>query len=76
MNTGDFEFRLSNGKVLLKTKNGGVKLSKIPAKYSGMRTYTEFERIENERYSGFGARIFKTDRTGESAKVMLKIMEQ
>ena len=69
MKTGDFEFRSVNGKVLLKTKNGGVKLSKIPAEYSGMRTYTEFERIENERYSGFGARIYKTDRTGESADI-------
>ena len=69
MNTGEYAFRTAEGKTLLKTKNGGARFSSTPADYSGMRSYTEFERIEKERYSGFGARIYKVDRTGESADI-------
>ena len=69
MNTGDFEFRTAEGKTLIKTKNGGAMFSETAAEYSGMRSYTAFERNENERYAGFGARIFKPDRTGESADI-------
>ena len=69
MNTNEFEFKTADGKTLVKTKNGGARFSETPADYSGMRSYTEFERIGNERYSGFGARIFKVDRTGESADI-------
>ncbi|MBO7389804.1 MAG: hypothetical protein J6U39_00020, partial [Clostridia bacterium] len=69
MNTNEYEFRSKDGKVLLKTKRGGARFTDKPADYSGMRSYTEFERIEGERYSGFGARIYKVDRTGESADI-------
>ncbi len=69
MNTGEFEFRTAEGRTLVKTGNGGARFSEAPAEYSGMRSYTEFERIGSERYSGFGARIFKVDRTGESADI-------
>ena len=69
MNTNEYEFRTKGGKTLLKTKNGGAKVSSVPADYSGVRTYTEFERIGEEKYSGFGARIYKVDRTGESADI-------
>ncbi|MBQ9369528.1 MAG: glycoside hydrolase family 31 protein [Clostridia bacterium] len=69
MNTCEYEFRTKEGRTLLKTKNGGVRFSSLPADYSGMRSYTEFERIGDERYSGFGARIYKVDRTGESADI-------
>ncbi len=69
MKSNEFEFRSAEGKTLLKTKNGGARFSNEAAEYSGMRSYTEFERIGNERYSGFGARIFKVDRTGESADI-------
>ena len=69
MNTGEFEFRTAKGRTLLKTKNGGARFNEAPADYSGMRSYTAFERIGNERYSGFGARIYKPDRTGESADI-------
>ena len=68
MNTGAYEFRTAEGKLLLKTK-GGVRFSDKSAEYSGMRSYTEFERLDGERYSGFGARIYKMDRTGESADI-------
>ena len=69
MNTNEFSFATAEGKTLLKTKNGGARFSSLPAEYSGMRSYTEFERIGEERYSGFGARIYKVDRTGESADI-------
>ncbi len=69
MNTNEFRFKTAEGKTLLKTKNGGARFSETPADYSGMRSYTEFERIGGERDSGFGARIFKVDRTGESADI-------
>ncbi len=69
MNTGEFGFRTAEGKTLVKTKNGGARFSETAAEYSGMRSYTEFERIGNERYAGFGARIYKPDRTGESADI-------
>jgi len=69
MNTSEYEFRTAEGKVLLKTKRGGARFSETPGEYSGMRSYTEFERIGEERYSGFGARIYKVDRTGESADI-------
>ena len=69
MNTNEFEFRTAEGKTLVKTKNGGARFSEKAAEYSGMRSYTEFERIGDERYSGFGARIYKLDRTGESADI-------
>ena len=69
MNTSEFEFKTADGKVLVKTKNGGARFSESAADYSGMRSYTEFERIGDERYSGFGARIYKMDRTGTSADI-------
>ena len=69
MNTNEFSFATAEGKSLLRTKNGGARFSSLPAEYSGMRSYTEFERIGEERYSGFGARIYKVDRTGESADI-------
>ena len=69
MNTNEFCFQTTEGKTLLKTKNGGARFSDKPSDYSGMRSYTEFERIGQERYSGFGARIYKVDRTGESADI-------
>ena len=69
MNTNEFSFRTKEGKTLLKTKNGGARFSSLPADYSGVRSYTEFERIGEEKYSGFGARIYKVDRTGESADI-------
>ena len=69
MNTNEYEFRSADGKTFVKTKNGGARFSNIPADYSGMRSYTEFERVGEERYSGFGARIYKVDRTGESADI-------
>ncbi len=69
MNTNEFSFATAEGKTLLRTKNGGARFSSLPAEYSGMRSYTEFERIGEERYSGFGARIYKVDRTGESADI-------
>ncbi|MCR5484952.1 MAG: hypothetical protein K6F09_05105 [Clostridiales bacterium] len=69
MNTNEFTFRTAEGKTLVKTKNGGARFSEEAAEYSGMRSYTEFEKIGDERYSGFGARIFKVDRTGESADI-------
>ncbi len=34
-----------------------------------MRGYTEFERIQGGRYTGFGARMFPTDRTGAAADI-------
>ncbi|MBQ6165766.1 MAG: glycoside hydrolase family 31 protein [Clostridia bacterium] len=68
MNTNEFEFRTAEGRTLIKTKNGGARFAET-AEYSGMRSYTEFERIGDERYSGFGARIYKPDRTGESADI-------
>ena len=69
LNTKEYSFQTAEGKILLKTKNGGARFSDLPADYSGMRSYTEFERIGGERYSGFGARIYKVDRTGESADI-------
>ena len=69
MNTNEYSFRAADGKTLLKTQNGGARFSETPADYSGMRSYTEFERMGEERYSGFGARIYKVDRTGESADI-------
>ena len=69
MKSGEFEFKTREGQTLLKTKNGGARFTDKPADYSGMRSYTEFERLDNERYSGFGARIYKVDRTGESADI-------
>lgn len=69
MNTNEFAFKTTDGKTLVKTKNGGARFSKAAADYSGMRSYTEFERIGDERYSGFGARICKVDRTGTSADI-------
>ena len=69
LNTNEYSFKTAGGKLLLKTKNGGARFSSTPADYSGMRSYTEFERIGKERYSGFGARIYKVDRTGESADI-------
>ena len=69
LNTNEFTFRTADGKTLVKTKNGGARFSETAADYSGMRSYTEFERVANERYSGFGARIYKVDRTGESADI-------
>ena len=69
MNTNEFSFSTAEGKTLLRTKNGGARFSSLPAAFSGMRSYTEFERIGEERYSGFGARIYKVDRTGESADI-------
>ena len=74
MNTNEFEFRSAEGKTLVKTKNGGARFSRFPAEYSGMRSYTEFERIGEERYSGFGARIYKVDRTGESADIFMQAL--
>ena len=71
MNTNEFEFLTAGGKTLIKTKNGGARFTTLPAEYSGMRSYTEFERIDGERYSGFGARIYKVDRTGEVETVQL-----
>ena len=69
MNTNEFSFRTAEGRTLIQTKNGGARFSDAAADYSGMRSYTEFERIGDERYSGFGARIYKVDRTGESADI-------
>ncbi len=69
MNTNEFEFKGADGRTLIKTKNGGARFSEACADYSGMRSYTEFERIGEERFSGFGGRIFKLDRTGESADI-------
>ena len=69
MNTNEYSFRSADGKTLLRTKNGGARFSSLPAEYSGMRSYTEFERMGEEKYSGFGARIYKVDRTGESADI-------
>lgn len=69
METSEFEFKSADGKTLIKTKNGGARLSDIPAEYSGMRTYTEFERIDNEIFSGFGARMAPVNRTGASADI-------
>ena len=69
LDTNEFAFRTAEGKTLVKTKNGGARFSAAAAEYSGMRSYTEFERIGGERYSGFGARIYKPDRTGESADI-------
>lgn len=69
MNTNEFRFWTAEGKTLVKTKNGGARFSEKAAEYSGMRSYTEFERVGDERYSGFGARICKVDRTGESADI-------
>ncbi len=69
MNTNEFSFKTAEGKTLIKTKNGGARFSEAPADYSGIRSYTEFERLGGERYSGFGARIYKVDRTGESADI-------
>ena len=73
MNTNEYEFRTKGGKTLLKTKNGGARVSSVSADYSGVRTYTEFERIGEEKYSGFGARIYKVDRTGESADIFAEV---
>ena len=69
MNTNEFEFKSADGKTLIKTKNGGARFSESGADYSGIRSYTEFERMGDERYSGFGARICKVDRTGTSADI-------
>ena len=69
MNTNEFAFKTAEGRMLVRTKNGGARFSEKAAEYSGMRSYTEFERIGDERYSGFGARICKVDRTGESADI-------
>ena len=69
MNTNEFEFRTAEGKTLVRTRNGGARFSNAAPEYSGMRSYTEFERIGSERYSGFGARICRPDRTGTSADI-------
>ena len=69
LNTNEFSFRTAAGQTLVQTKNGGARFSEAAADYSGMRSYTEFARIGDERYSGFGARIYKVDRTGESADI-------
>ena len=49
MNTNEFAFSTAEGKTLVKTKNGGARFSDKAAEYSGMRSYTEFERVGNER---------------------------
>ena len=69
LNTNEFSFRTADGRTLIQTKNGGARFSDEPAEYAGMRSFTEFARIDGERYAGFGARIFKVDRTGESADI-------
>ncbi len=68
LSTNDFTFKTIDGKILTKTKNGGVKFA-ATAEYSGMRSYTEFERVEEEKYAGFGARMYQLDRTGTSCDV-------
>ena len=69
LHTNEFSFRTADGKTLLQTQNGGARFSDAAPDYSGMRSYTEFARMADERYSGFGARIYKVDRTGESADI-------
>lgn len=66
--TNEYEFTGNDGKLLIKTKNGGARFSE-GAEYSGMKSLTDFERIGDERFFGFGARMYHIDRTGESADI-------
>ncbi len=59
----------SDGSVLLKTKDGGVRFSEEKADYSGVKTFTRFERVEKEHYFGFGGRTMPPDRTGSSIDI-------
>lgn len=66
---GEFGFKTKDGKTLVSTKDGGVRFGTDSADYSGMRTFTAFKRIDNEKFSGFGARMYSPDRTGECADI-------
>lgn len=67
--SGNYKFADKKGKILLNTKNGGANFSKNSADYSGLMSMTVFERGEDERFFGFGARMYAPDRTGESADI-------
>ncbi|UKI37645.1 MAG: hypothetical protein L6V93_05935 [Clostridiales bacterium] len=58
--------------MLLTTVNGGANFSQTDVKYSGIRSFTTFKRGENERFFGFGARMYKLDRTGSSVDIFLR----
>lgn len=66
---GKFEFSDKSNNVLLSTVNGGANFSQTDVKYSGIRSFTTFKRSENERFFGFGARMYKLDRTGSSVDI-------
>ena len=65
----EFVLTNSNGEILLKTKDGGVRFSEENAEYSGVKTLTRFERIKKEHYFGFGGRTMPPDRTGSSIDI-------
>ena len=67
--TGNYSFCDKSGNVLLCTKGGGARFADTPAEYSGMKTLTVFEHKPGEKFAGFGARMFRTDRTGTSADI-------
>lgn len=67
--SGEFEFSDKLQNVLLSTVNGGVNVSENDVKYSGIRSLTTFKHDEKERFFGFGARMYKMDRTGSSADI-------
>lgn len=67
--SGNYKFTAKDGRDLVRTKDSGAQFSPLPADYSGIRSMTVFERIENERFSGFGARMYAPDRTGASADI-------
>ncbi len=66
--TGEYEFSDKKGKLLFATK-GGVRFYKDAAEYSGMKTLTIFSCKDNEKFAGFGGRMFNPDRTGSSADI-------
>ena len=67
--TGDYSFSDKEGKILLKTIGGGARISNIAAEYSGMRTYTAFSHKPEEKFAGFGGRMFNPDRTGSTVDI-------
>ena len=67
--TGDYAFSDKSGKNLLKTVGGGARFSKHAAEYSGIKSYTAFEHKPEEKFAGFGGRMFHPDRTGQRADI-------
>ncbi|OGV36671.1 MAG: hypothetical protein A2X48_16880 [Lentisphaerae bacterium GWF2_49_21] len=66
--TGNLEISDANGKQLLKSLDGGLRFSKVPAEYSGYRQMASFS-LEDEKIFGFGGRIMPPCRNGTSVDI-------